>query len=1371
MWREENQYKIRHCFSLQCQTQLWRMKLPSLQELKRLGQAALKKGLDPSALERGLQYLRDGGFDSFELATLGTKGYLLEFKLDEVTKTKIEMSHAGQPLYSECDCSMSGYGIFCKHQALATWVVTILASQKYDLTRVPEEIYEKIKTFGDEFSKLKNVVAPAPESQGASVHHHSTNEKPQHFLGHFEALIFCYPHQPISGDELAIEPKFSITLEKAPSHQDFLLPDLAIPFLRESDLPHPLWRSPKSFRGTTNNLFQNPYEILRKKSIYYLFSDHTRIPVSEILFHPYCNAVPSELLPTSARLGDQDATTLIQPRRLRFFPASKDLPVWDLHADRKLDAILLGVTEEAIKLNKRGKLKIYFSNSEKLESQDLADELTTFELQPPAHLKSGYYFKIIPNNTQDFEVEASVHFHPDWIWYPTCAYNPKSNQAFLHPYHHWLDHYPTKVVLSSHGAFESLFERIQSEFQTQLNEIHTDPRFEFLKKESFTPHIRVFSNGTFSVEHDFDFAKVDGMPLPILKQLQILSLGLKAWDENLSEEMFVIKKQAKRANDLRLLRHIGIAAMVFQESIRYFIKADKPFPQFFDQIKLKVAHLLNKLEGAPSSQNITLEIFCSKPAIEYLETYILDLKKLSEEKLFPLLTGSDTDREPHSALVSGVYSFYLKMIYAWISLAQSQSQGAILLKTKDGVIQNPVFENPTKIKDLQILKPTEEVALHPLKWIFTKKESNAETLIRAFLPLQNEGAILSLDDQPIEELHDEDFISEFVLEETPDQHGRIDWFELHPKFFFKGTEISEEAAKKLSDTGMITFQGKIYRLNQGTIPSLEKLTHFWDQLAATQGSKRGNKKQDRIYRLSKHYTLELLALRSTGVKVKGGPIWDQICQFYDGLGSEREPLPMPKNFKGDLKPYQSRGVQWINDLYRLGMGGILADDMGLGKTVQTLVFIESLRDANDLGHALIAVPTSLTYNWFSEAKKFTPDLPIHIFNSKEIAETKDFLAKNPHCILITTYGLMAEHEGFFSDVRWNMHIYDEAQNLKTITAKRTTVSRKIPARFKLCLTGTPLENHMGEFYSLMDLVVPGSLGPFDQFRKTYMQSYAPDPERIQFLKLKTKPLVLRRTKSSILKELPPKTESTIKIPFSEKQLAIYRDIALSWNSRVRQAITENGETKSQLIMLTALLRLRQVCSAPSAIPNVNYTEIPPKISLLVDNLKGIVETGESALVFTQFLGTFDLLAKEMKKAGIPFFSLHGKVSRKDREVALQNFQDHKTGGVMLMTLKTGGVGLNLTKASYVFHLEPWWNPAVENQATDRTHRIGQTKPVQVYRYIMSESVEEKIEVLKSRKSSQFNALFSEDESALEAKIAEAGGPSLSQKDFEYLLGI
>ncbi|MBS1958307.1 MAG: DEAD/DEAH box helicase [Bdellovibrionales bacterium] len=1316
------------------------MKLPSLQDLKRSGPTALKKTSDPSALERGLQYLREDGVNGIEVATLGAKGMRIDFTLTEKSKTTIEFTGSSQPLFSNCDCSMSGYGIFCKHQAVAAWAMTAIASGNYDLTRVPEPVQKKLKSFENILTQLKSSSAVAPVSGGPIA-----GPTGVEFTG-----LVIHLNCKASSDDLGAMTE----IPKGVNHQDRLLPDLALQYHRDTDLPHPLWRSPLSFRGTTSQLFQSAHEVARRKSIVYLFSDGTRIPVSEVLFHRNATLVPVELLPLNR--ADLDTSNCA----LQFFPKNRETPVWDAKAEEKLDSILLALIRDAGRALSRGKLKVYFSTPELFDHRDLALELSELDFKVPSGVKAGYQLAASPFP----KVEIDVLHNPDWIWMHTCALQPNGRRIWFHGFHHWFENYPEKLELNRHGDLEILLERMKTEFHVPLNEILIQPPLQYLKRESFTPHLRVFSNGTFTVELEFDSCVVDGIPHAILKEMEVLAAGIRAWDDPRADQMFVVKKQAKRASDMRLLRHIGVAALIFQETVRHLIKTDKPFPEFFEQLKQKIAQLMNKLEGAPVSQNITLEIFCSKVAIEYLEDYVQHLIRLYTEQLFPLLTPKS------SLMVEGVYAFYLKMLYAWITISQVDSQGSVLLRTKDGIIQNPMFEAPAAIKDLQ-LHPPGELAdrQETLRWLLTKKTANPETLIRAFLPLQNDGVLLSLDDQSIEELHDEDFISEFILEETPDLQGRIDWFELHPKFFFKGVEIDEEAAKKLSETGMIKFQGKIYRLNQGSIPSLEKLTLFWEQLAVSQGPKRGNKKSDRIYRLPKHYTLELLALRSTGVRVKGGPIWDEICRFYDDLGGKREEFPIPKSFSGELKPYQHRGVQWVDDLYRLGLGGILADDMGLGKTVQTLVFLERLREKGQLNHTLIVVPTSLTYNWHSEAKRFTPNLPVMIFQSREIKQAREFLEANPQGILISTYGLMAEHEQFFGNYRWNVHVYDEAQNLKTITAKRTTVSRKIPARFKLCLTGTPLENHMGEFFSLMDLVVPGSLGAFDQFRKMYMQSYAPEMEKVQYLKLKTRPLVLRRTKSSILKELPPKSESTVKIPFTDKQLAIYRDIALSWNSRVRQAITEGGESKSQLIMLTALLRLRQVCSAPSAIPNVEYTEVPPKITLLIDNLKAIIETGESALVFTQFLGTFDLISRELKKAGIPHFSLHGKVSRKDRESQLQQFNEHPTGAVMLMTLKTGGVGLNLTKASYVFHLEPWWNPAVENQATDRTHRIGQTKPVQVYRYIMGESVEEKIEILKSRKSSQFNALFSDVET--DQDVGDGGAFHLSQKDFEYLLGI
>ena len=282
----------------------------------------------------------------------------------------------------------------------------------------------------------------------------------------------------------------------------------------------------------------------------------------------------------------------------------------------------------------------------------------------------------------------------------------------------------------------------------------------------------------------------------------------------------------------------------------------------------------------------------------------------------------------------------------------------------------------------------------------------------------------------------------------------------------------------------------------------------------------------------------------------------------------------------------------------------------------------------------------------------------------------------------------------------------------------------------------------------------------------YLQNETIAAEDMRDLKLRIRPLVLRRTKSEILKELPPKTETAVKLEFDEQQKRIYRDIALSWNEKVRESVLKLGESQSQVIMLTALLRLRQVCSDPAAIPNSQYEGTPPKVSVLTDALKSITESGESAVVFTQFIHTFERIKRDLAREAVPCYSLSGKSSRQEREKSLQGFQECKKGAVMLMTLKTGGVGLNLVKAAYVFHLEPWWNPAVENQATDRTYRIGQTRPVQVYRYIMRESVEEKIEVLKSRKAKTFDAVFCETE---EAQGQTPSHTVLTQQDFNYLL--
>jgi SNF2 family DNA or RNA helicase len=622
-------------------------------------------------------------------------------------------------------------------------------------------------------------------------------------------------------------------------------------------------------------------------------------------------------------------------------------------------------------------------------------------------------------------------------------------------------------------------------------------------------------------------------------------------------------------------------------------------------------------------------------------------------------------------------------------------------------------------------------------------------------------------DQPLQELEEDEFKVDFLLQNDSDPR-MLNWFELNPKFFLRGEEVDPDQFLNLGTGGVIEYQGKLFLVPQKQMPSLRRLENFWQKLQKGKAESGKKKNGENIYHLPKHQVLELLALRSSGVLIRGDEEWKKLCEFYDNMGSDNRELKLPASMKATLKPYQTSGVRWLQDLYRLRLGALLADDMGLGKTLQTLAFLDDLRDKKELGQVLIVVPSSLIFNWQYEVEKFTPDLPLTVFSNKDAGRIGKKLEHKEDLVVIITYGLLMEHEEFLNPYKWKVLIFDEAQNLKNITTKRTSAARSLTAQFKICLTGTPMENHYGEFYSLVDLLVPGSLGKIEDFRRQFVNTEMVTREEMDDLKLKIKPLLLRRTKKEILDQLPDKQETKVSIAFEDRQKEIYRDIALSYNQRVQETMQVQGEASVQLQMLTALLRLRQACSDPGALPNVRYEKVPPKLETLLDSLQEIVESGESALVFTQFLQTLDRTEKILKEAKIPVFVLHGGVPAKQRQKILSEFSKMEAGAVLVMTLKTGGVGLNLTKASYVFHLEPWWNPSVENQATDRAHRLGQNKAVQVFRYIMHESLEEKIELLKSRKERKFETLFSTVEKDGEIGM---GGNALSKKDFDFLLGI
>ncbi|NDG85195.1 MAG: hypothetical protein EBX52_09195, partial [Proteobacteria bacterium] len=654
--------------------------------------------MDPSALERGLQYLRDGGFRSLEVATLGSKGMKVSFHFEEASQTHIDFTAPAQPLYSECDCSMAGYGIFCKHQACASWVFTVLTSKKYDLTRVEESVYETLRKFEPDLESLKSPSSASPSQP--ILHRESGYVSHPPVKADFEGLVFNLKNLWIGPDQP--RPEWTHQLTPGAAHEGALLSDIAIPFYRESELPHPLWRSPISFRGSLGPPFQNPLETARKRSIYYLFSDGTRIPVSEILFHRNSLLVPTELLPIASNLAEEDRNSA----RHRFFPRSKDLPVWDLKADERLDSILLAVTKAASRLLARGKLKAWLSFQDVWHESHSALSLDKIEFQQPEHLKSGFQVRGYFNEGHTPASEIRLELAPDWGWLETCAVKTGTRELFFHPYHHWLSDLPPTVICDKPSRFETLFNRLQDDFHANMSEIHADPPFEFLRSESFIPHLRVFSNGTFSVELQFEFGTIDGIPGPVLKHLQVLNQGIRAFDEALSEQLFQGKKQAKRAGDLRLFRHIGLAALTQQETIRHLIRRDRPFPEFFEHLKSRLAVLMNKLEGAPHSPHLALETFCSKSAIEFLESYVRSLESLYDEKLFPLAMPGK------NVLISGVFAFYLKLIYSWITLAQTQSQGAILLRTKDGVLRNAAFDDPDGFRDLQVFETPDEAKTH-----------------------------------------------------------------------------------------------------------------------------------------------------------------------------------------------------------------------------------------------------------------------------------------------------------------------------------------------------------------------------------------------------------------------------------------------------------------------------------------------------------------------------------------------------------------------------------------------------------------------------------------------------------------------------------
>jgi len=466
------------------------------------------------------------------------------------------------------------------------------------------------------------------------------------------------------------------------------------------------------------------------------------------------------------------------------------------------------------------------------------------------------------------------------------------------------------------------------------------------------------------------------------------------------------------------------------------------------------------------------------------------------------------------------------------------------------------------------------------------------------------------------------------------------------------------------------------------------------------------------------------------------------------------PVATPPGFALELRPYQQEGLAWLQYLREQDLSGILADDMGLGKTAQTLAHLLTEKEAGRLDRpALVVLPTSLIFNWKHEAARFAPGLRVLSLHGKERHALFERIAE--HDVVLTTYPLLWRDHEALEKQDYHMLILDEAQTVKNAGSQAAQVVRRLKARHRLCLTGTPLENHLGELWAQFDFLLPGFLGDAKSFTRTWRTPIEKqgDTLRRELLAKRLRPFILRRRKEEVAQELPPKTLILRTVELDGGQRDLYETVRSAMDARVREAIADLGFNRSQIVILDALLKLRQVCCDPRLLKSETARQVKEraKLDLLMDMLPEMVEEGRRILLFSQFTSMLDLIRIELDRLGLGYVTLTGATA--DRETPIRRFQDGEAP-IFLISLKAGGVGLNLTAADTVIHYDPWWNPAVENQATDRAHRLGQTKPVFVYKLIVAGSIEEKILALQERKADLAAGILSEDHSG-EVKFGES----------------
>ena len=576
----------------------------------------------------------------------------------------------------------------------------------------------------------------------------------------------------------------------------------------------------------------------------------------------------------------------------------------------------------------------------------------------------------------------------------------------------------------------------------------------------------------------------------------------------------------------------------------------------------------------------------------------------------------------------------------------------------------------------------------------------------------------------------------------------VDWFDLDGQVDFEGRSVPFPQL-----LAAMRNKEKVVVLDDGTMGVLPEEWLKKYALLAGLGKAKGD-----ALRFSKGQVGLLDALLAEQPEAQFDDAFRQARERFRSFNGV-QPAEAPAAFRGELRGYQKEGLGWLHFLRDFGFGGCLADDMGLGKTVQVLALLAERaanRPPKTPRPSLVVVPKSLVHNWKDEAARFAPHLQVHAHHGSDRAKNIKEWAK--YDLVLTTYGTLRRDAALFAKARFDYGILDESQTVKNARTDQAKAVRLLRTQHRLAMSGTPIENHLGELWSLFEFLNPGMLGSASVFRMVGGAGRGPTTETRELLSRALRPFLLRRTKAQVAKDLPEKTEQTVYCDLEPDQRKTYDELRDFYRASLAGKIAEMGWGKAKIVVLEALLRLRQAACHPGLIDRSRFSESSAKLDVLLPQIRETVNEGHKVLVFSQFTSFLGIVRKHLEGEDIPYEYLDGKT--RDRAARVERFQTDPDCKLFLISLKAGGVGLNLTAADYVFLLDPWWNPAVESQAIDRAHRIGQNKPVFAYRLIARNTVEEKVLELQKTKRELADAIINADNSLIR---------SLGREDLELLL--